>query len=130
MRPDVTGEHGAGRGGSVCPETAASAAATTSTGLRPALDVGEDLLRGGGEVGEELILHEVHLDGRLLGGAVITCSPVGGLMDLNFTPVSRMMFRRRYFSRGVNIAMAEPCLFARPVRPQRCTNDSLSLGSS
>ena len=44
--------------------------------------------------------------------------------------VSWQMRRKAWRSRGCSTAMVAPDLPARPVRPLRCRNDSVSLGRS
>ena len=120
-------------GGSVCPEIAASAAATTCTGVLPS-DSLESPSRifcavgvkyGSSSLSTSFISREA-----CSADAVMTSPPVGGVITLKFTPVSRAINFTRYCSRGVYIAMALPVLFARPVRPHRCTKLSVSCGSS
>mmetsp|Transcript_4327 Transcript_4327/g.18410 ORF Transcript_4327/g.18410 Transcript_4327/m.18410 type:complete len:201 (-) Transcript_4327:1613-2215(-) len=122
-----------GGGGSVWPEMAASAAATTSTGERASASESR-LARIFSAVGVKYGSRSSSTSAiswlACSAEAVITSAPVGGLISRNVTPVSRTMVFTRYCSRGVYIAMALPCLLARPVRPQRCTKDSVSCGSS
>ena len=123
-----------GGGGSVCPESAASAAARTSLSVRPSsppfLTASRIFSAVGVKYGRSSSSTNPSSMDACSAEEVMTSAPVGGVMTLKLTPVSRVMVRILDFSLGVYMAIAEPFLLARPVRPHLCTKDSVSCGSS
>ena len=118
-----------GGGASVCPLSAASAAANNSV-TSWSLPSGSNLAAAGVKYGKSSPSTLASKLDAVTAHASITSVEDGMPMVRNSHPVSFLMRRMMWLSRSVCIAMAAPDCPARPVRPHRCTKDSTSFGSS